>query len=244
MIAPTAISCPNCGAPLLPAAEMVLCVYCNSAVRLQRGEPGAAPTPVVERSLDETQMARIKQLILDGKRPEAVAEYQQATDADLAEASRTIEELENGLSMSVVLGQQLSPLGWLLFFGSLVIFSGAIFASITGRLNPWLAGLLALLSLANLVFYARNLRTSLQFLSAPVARATVIKLVPIGEVKLGRQLVHTFKVLLQVYPEGAPAYQAEMLLPVRDQNMARLRTGVDFKVKYLRENPQRLVYQD
>jgi len=235
----TAITCPSCGAPLLPAAGTVLCVYCNSAIRLQAG--GEA---VVERSLDEGQMARIKQSILDGKRPEAVAEYQQATDANLAEASRTIEELENGLSMGIVLGQQLSPLGWLFFCGSLLVFFGAVYASLTGLLNPWMAGLLALLSLANLVFYARNLRTSLQFLGAPVARAMVIKLVPVGEVKLGRQMVHTFKVLLQVYPEDAPAYQAEMLLPVRDKNLARVRTGVDFKVKYLRENPQRLVYQD
>lgn len=240
----SALACPNCGAPLpAPAANnAVLCVYCNSAIRLQAGE--ATPTAVVEYSLEEAQMARLKQLILDGKKAEVIPEYQQITGASQADAARTIEELENTLSMGIVLRQQLTPLGWGLFVGSLLVLGGCAYAYLNGRLSPWLAAPLALISLANIALYARSLRTSLEFLGAPVARARVLKLAQVGEVRMGRQMVHTFKVLLEVRPEDAPAFQAEMLLPVRHENLERVRTGVDFKVKYLRDNPQRLVYQD
>ena len=241
-----ALLCPNCGAPLPGAAQagVVLCVYCNTAIRLQPNGPTQAMQPVVERSLDAGQMDQLKQLILDGRRDEAAAVYAQLLESSPDEAARSIEALEDGLSRNVILHQQLTPLGWLIFSGALLLLAACLWLGASGRLNLWIAGLLAVLALTNLAVTFRSLRVSLEFFGAPTAPARVLNMVPVGEVQFGSQLVHILKVLLEVQPLDRPVYKAEMLLPVRDANLERAAVGTTLKVKYRRDRPLRLVYDE
>jgi hypothetical protein len=93
-----------------------------------------------------------------------------------------------------------------------------------------------------LFFYGPAVITTLRFLGAPVAPATTLKLAPVGTTRIGGQKVHTLIALLEVRPAQGQPFQAEMLVPVRDQNLARARAGEILRVKYLPGDPPRLIY--
>jgi uncharacterized Zn finger protein (UPF0148 family) len=241
-----ALHCPNCGAPLpaTPLAGAVICLYCNTVIRIQDSSPTQSAQAVAERSMQADRLDRFKQYILDGRKDEAARLYAEILEVDPTEAARAVETLEDGLSRDVILHQQLTPTGWLIFFGSMVLLLASLGLWIFGRLNPWIAVILSLLALANLSVTFRSLLVSLEFLGAPVTDARVLQLTRVGEVKFGGKMVHVLKLLLEIQPAGGQAYQAEMLLPVRDANLKRAAVGTTLRVRYRRDRPTRLVYQE
>src|SRR5687768_11343445 len=89
-------ACPNCGAPhsVAPDVHHVVCVYCNTSLAVLRRTSGSGvATLQAETSISSDQIEQVKQLLIDGKRAEAVALYTNAAKVNAAEAERVIDEM-------------------------------------------------------------------------------------------------------------------------------------------------------
>lgn len=235
----TPLSCPNCGAPLAVTEEqtVALCLYCDTVVRLA---PAPAPSPDAARAADigpET-VHEIKQLLLQGRRSDAIRLYQQAAGVDEAEAAAAVLAFSRQLALGVVQAQQLNPRGALLFLLFLLGLVAAVVAGIAGVIPAWAAMVLGVVALILLWPLARGTLTTIRYLGATRAEATVLRAAPIGEIGEA----HVFRVLLEVRPvDGAP-FPAEMNLPVRRRNVPNLRPGLVLRVKYLCADPSSVVF--
>jgi len=238
----TAFHCPNCGAPLNPdpQRELVICLYCNCTIRLQADS--TQPEAVVESTLTDDDMAHLKQLLIAGRQPEAIQRYQQLTKATAPEAEAVISDLGQHLTFDTIRHQFLTLRGYVFVAASAGLLIISAFAGLSEKLHPLLAVGLAGFSILNLFLFAPAIRTTLQFGGAPTASATILKSAPLGEMKIGGQMVQAFKFLLEVQPASGPAFQAELLVPVREQNLRRAQPGSVIQVKYLPRDPARLMF--
>lgn len=239
---PAALNCPNCGAPIQPGpgASLTLCLYCNTAVRLQPAQPDAPPA--AETALAEADMAAIKQMMLDGKRDEALRLYQQQTGVSTEAAGEAIGDLGRQVSLSIIRRQRLTPagVGYVALY-ALTLVAGILLAT-NGTLHPILGYGVAVFGGLQLLFLLPTILISLRFLRARPAIATTLRLAPIGVYKLRGQLIHTFKVLVEVQPNGEPAFQGELLLPVRAANLPRAQPGARLHVRYLPDASHQIIF--
>jgi hypothetical protein len=230
---PEALSCPNCGAPLTvsPGQELALCLYCNATVSLHGETPGAPP--ILEQTLDEQAMAAVKQTLLDGRTADALSQYRSLSGASEADARQVIEGLGRQVSLAVVRSQQLTRSGVLIVAAFTVILLIGLAGLVSGWLNRWLSAAVVLLTAWNLAYYLPGLRTTLRFRKAPIAPAVTQKVSQIGLIKRRGQDIFTLKVLLEVQPAASEPFLTELILPVREQNLARAVPGTVIQVKYL-----------
>ena len=190
-------------------------------------------------------MEKVKQLLLDGQAGAALELYCQLTGASPEAAREALADLGQKLSLDVVRQQQLTPAGiGIVIIYALVALSGlGLWAS--GRVH-WLVGLVLFFLGAWMVyFYYPALAATLRFRRGKPARAEVINLAEVGVTRLGKQRVRVFALLVEVHPEDcSPPYKAEMRLPVREQNVMRAQPGTSIRVKYLPDQPEKIIYQD
>ncbi len=124
-------------------------------------------------------------------------------------------------------------------FFTLVMSVSAVLG-LSGRLNPWIALLLAGFSAWQLVFFGPSVWISLRFWKAKTAAAVTLKVASIGRIKW--RGIFSVKVLLEVQPTHEPPFQAEMVLPVQEKNLARAIPGEVIQVKYLAEDHSQVIY--
>lgn len=241
-----AINCPSCGATLKISDKQsrAACLYCNSTIQIERSHE-SAPTAVLESTLPEADMLRIKQLLLEGQRQAAENLYIQMSGASPQAAQEALADLGRKLSLDVVRHQQLTPPGILLVGVYALLILTGVLVLVSGRLH-WLVGvLLALYGSWMLYFYYPALASTLEYRRGLPAQAEVLMLSEVGVAKLGRQRVHIFALLVDVHPDSGEApYQAEMLLPVREKNVPRAKAGTSIYVRYLPDQPDIIIYQE
>jgi ribosomal protein L7/L12 len=99
------MTCPNCGAALeyRTNTPVVICKYCNTTLRLKAeivGSPGLGGQSSIDLNpkLDPyhslADLDRIRELLANQQRPEAIRLYMEQTGAGLGEATRAIERLQ------------------------------------------------------------------------------------------------------------------------------------------------------
>ncbi len=236
------LRCPSCGAPApaRPAGELWVCVYCDSVVRLRAG--GAGPQAAVERTLPADQTPAIRQLLLAGRRDEAAAAYRRATGAGEEETAQAVDALAREVSLATVRAQQLSVYGWAALGLATAAIALVAWAAWSGALPPLPALALAAFPASLVLLFLPNLRVSLRYLTAPRAPATVERMAYIGLARVRTGPIHTYRVLLRVVPPDAPAFPAELVLPVRDQNRHKLAPGATFDVRYRPGEPNSVIF--
>jgi hypothetical protein len=236
------LHCPNCGAPIHPSPNqgLLICLYCNTSIRIQTQHD--QPQATAEASLDPDMMAQVKQLLLAGRQDEALRLYQQRTGADPQEAASAVSNLGRQVSMDIVRGQALRPFGILFIVVITFVLVVSVAAGLLGRMHPALAIGLAGFAALNLFFFAPGIRTTIEFLGAAIAPATIVKLAPVGVATMRGRPIHTFKFLLEVQPENGQPFQSELLVPVKGESLARAQPGVVIWVKYLPHNPARMTF--
>ncbi len=239
-----ALNCPNCGAPLRqpPVDGPWFCIYCNSLLQVQ--DRGGSPHPGLENTLDAEAMNSVKQLLISGKRTEAIQRFQQLSGLDFEQARRMIDQMAAEFSIETIFHQQLTPGGITLVAISLFLIPAALLAWWLGGLNPWLAVILVALGGFGLFVYGRAALTTLRYLNAPTAPATTVNFTQIGGVQRGRLRVHTFLILLEVHPKDGPPFQAQAVIPVREENIVRVRQGEVIQVKYLPGRPDSVIFHE
>lgn len=231
-----ALKCPNCGAPLTvkPGEEFTFCLYCNSSIRINRrdetGEHEATHTEIPPELTNE-----IRQLILSGKKEEAVDVYQNNANVDKAEAEKIVESLVRGITIKIMLNRPLSLKGVLfsLLFLILSVIMGYVLISgtVSTTLAKVVAWALLIFSLLNFVSLWRAIITTIKFLTVKWTTATILKYVKIGE----KKKLSFFKILIDVKGYDGQTFQTETNIMIKTENILKLQEGKTLDVKY-REN--------
>lgn len=233
-------TCPNCGAPLGLADRQahVICRYCDLSLRIEAPEPGApaTETKLLPDEVPREQIDRVKQLVLDGKRDEAIQVYGRAAALSAAEAEKAVDALLLPTVRKLVRQVPINAFGFLLTFVVVGSCGGGAAYSARAALDesPAFWGLFAILAFGVvrqiLWFVPKSVSTWVQAFGAEgrarVMKVTVLRpnLVKDGSVAL---------LALEVQPaRGGPAFVDEEVLIVRDTTLAKLEPGNVIRVRY------------
>jgi hypothetical protein len=215
-----------------------VCLYCNSTVRIP---PDDSRPAVVENTLAEADMHALQQLLLAGRREQAVQRYLETTGAGEAAARDAIQELVRQVSVDVVRNQQLTGKGiWYVVLYAVVCLT-AVLAGLAGQIDPLVAITIAALTVWQLWGLLPSIRLSMQFRKAIRAEVTVLKAARLGEIKRRAGQTYAMKLLVEVHPPEGTSYQAELLAPVRETGLGQVQAGKEFHVKYLPDDPQKIL---
>lgn len=224
------LTCPNCGAPLTDQSgqKLWLCIYCNTLIRVAEGDA----EPTVEKTVSTAEMDQVKALLAEGKRDAATALYQQITGLPAEEAETAVETLVKQYAYGIVRRQQLNGVGVVMVILYALALPLSLIAWRQGIFHPVLAILIAGFSALNLLVFERAIRTTIQYLGAPKAKAVIQHYTQTSKVPVRGGDVYTFKVLLEVQPAHGTPFQETMILPVREKNLPKMRQGGAIWVKY------------
>lgn len=234
--------CPGCGAPLAvhEGQRHVICAYCDSSLRIELPAPGGPQVAVrlSDEQVPAAEIERVKQLVLDGRRGDAIAHY-------AAVAGLPVREAEQAVDLLIVpeLGRLLrrAPVDLFYSFVLTLVIGGVTGFGVRWGVLGTLAGdlpgpaVVAAVSALLLVLHLRWLIPKL--VSTYVARrgapghARVVKrtLLRPDYVKGGSAVL----LLLEVRPAtGDPAFLAEEALLVRTTSLDKLLPGNVFRVRY------------
>ncbi|MCU0847072.1 MAG: hypothetical protein MUD12_04225 [Spirochaetes bacterium] len=91
--------------------------------------------------------------------------------------------------------------------------------------------------------FSRAITASIRFRGLKKAGARVVKYFTIGKMKVRGGCVHTVKLYVEVTPEDGGRFRAEMIVPVSDKGIARLKEGLDILVRYDPGNMRKVVFE-
>jgi len=239
-------TCPNCGAPLslTDGQRYVICAYCDLSLLVDLGPRTNPTTPAEPVNLSAAgasadDIRRVKQLIFEGKRPEAVRHYAAAASLSLADAEAAVSSLIVPELLALYRQMPLNAVGFLSL--SLLIFAaagGAAFGCINGAegfgyvVLALVCGLLVALLVRTL---APKALSTLVDAFGTRGQARVVKRVTVHTFPQGH---HAVLLLFEVRPAdgGAPFFDEEPLL-VRAESWEKLAPGNVVWVRY--DEPKR-----
>jgi hypothetical protein len=226
----TSLNCPNCAAPLKvrEGQTVALCVYCGSSIQLTAA--GAAPRPIEQSELTPDILQQINQLLLDGRRAEALALYSQHAGVSATAAREAIDNLAQQLTRRTLLRQPINNLGLALLAGYTLI--GLIAVSWGLSNGSWLIVLLGAgwIGWNWLVFIPATI-IRWRYERGQVAPARVQKIVWLGEMTVRGQSVTAARLWLEVRPAGHPAFPMERNVMLRRESVEQLATGSTVEVR-------------
>jgi hypothetical protein len=224
------LNCPNCAAPLKVRENqtVALCVYCGSSIKIEAD--GTAPQPIEQRELTPDVLGQVNQLLLDGRRAEAMTLYQQQGGVSAAEAREAIDNLAAQLTRRTLLRQPISNLGIAMFVAFTIIGVGALVWGLTH--SSWLIILLGTVWIIWhwLVFLPAAL-VRWQYESGQVAPARVQKVVRLGEIKVRGQPVTAARLWLEIRPQTGATFPVERNVILRQESWHQLSTGCWLEVR-------------
>ena len=227
---PQSLNCPNCAAPLRvrEGQTIALCVYCGSSLKLDVG--GITPQPIAQRELTPDSMQQINQLLLDGRRTEAVTLYQQHSGVSAAEAREAIDHLATQLTRRTMLRQPINNLGIILLLAFTFVGLIALIWGVTN--NSWLiVALSAGWIIWNWLVFVPAALVRWRYETGQAALARVQKMVRLGEMTVRGQPVTAARLWLEVRPNSHPPYQMERNVILRRASVEQLSTGSTIEVR-------------
>ena len=241
------IQCPHCGAPhkVGSAQALGVCAYCNSSFRISWGAEGAPPQLAPSGVKPET-IKKVKQLLTDGLRPDAVRLYQNEAGVSPEEAEQFIAHLLAKIEWSAYDKVPLNKRGEVLVPSFLVLGSVglvwginriAVGALLLGYPVAIVSALMVLLALGNL----QHLITAVRMARAESAEATVLKWAPIGMLKVGAEKVQVVRLLLEVRPHSRSSFQVETNAALSESSMAKVQTSAAVQVKCDPRDPAKIL---
>lgn len=239
MLRAESIQCPRCGAPLpLPSgATAVICAYCNASIRVElpvAGAAGARPTLTMQAIAPDV-VEQVKQLVLAGKRPDAIALYAEHAKLERPAAEKAIDGLLTPLLLSMTRRAPINAFGFFL----VAVILGACVAGLWWSVPrvPVNVGYLLLALLCALVagwhvwwFVPKAISTGVGMWGSE-GRAAILKRVVLKPgFRTGGTLV---AVVMRVEPVGggAPFVDEETML-VRDESLSKLEPGSVIRVRF------------
>jgi hypothetical protein len=245
------LHCPNCAAPLLiqPGQTLALCAYCNSSIKITLPTSGQTESTLAVEQVSPATIVRVKQLLLDGQRAEAVRLYSAEGGGDLGEAEKAVSSLYSAMVVDALGGQPLTWLGWTWLALYVVLLAGAMVFALwrnaagSPALGLLVGGPIALFAGFNLWFFGRNIPATLLLGFGQPAEAEILKAARIGDYKVRgltapAQLVRLW---LEVRPPGGAPQRVEMTRIVKSESVDRLQPGVVIAVRCDSRRPERVI---
>jgi len=234
-----ALTCPNCGAPLdvKPGEDITFCLYCNSTIHIGKHEETGEHQETGEHKVTHMQIppeviSEIKQLVLSGKKEEAIEKYQKAANVGKPEAEKFVDFLLSRLTNVLILNRPLSAKGYLICSLFLVILIATIYALVSGAAKDTLLNtvcwVLLFASAFNLLALNRPIITTIKYLPIKWTKATILKFQFINQ----KKKYSFFKVLLDVKKPDGTSFRSETNIMIKTENAAKLQEGKTIDVKY------------
>ncbi len=235
------MSCPSCGAPLRIAGGQThaICAYCNRSLRLTA--PAAHGGETAESTLAPDDMPpeeieQVKQLVLDGKRDEAIAHYARFAGLPPADAARVVDQVVLPAVQRLMRELPINAFG---FFLTLVIAGGGVALSAWGvsralGASPgfWLlAAAAAYLAVLQMRWFLPKASSTLvdAFGAAGRARVMNCKVLRPGIVQGGTLVLLAFSVEPS---DGSVPFVVEDVLLLADASLPKLAVGNVVRVRF------------
>lgn len=230
-------TCPNCGAPISgkQPAQHAICLYCNVSLTLTSPAGGSAPATFAAQAVASEDVERVKQLVFDGKRDEAIALYAQRAVVSREEAERAVENLL--LSSYLELTQHL-PIGalgvvfhlvWIALATGLSAWGAAHVSESLGYAVPAVLG--GLLALYRTYMLLRHLRATYTHQFGALGRGRVLRRAVVRHRK--ERDDYWILVLFEVTPDdGSAPFVDQETLFVGSPSFAKLAPGNVVRVRY------------
>jgi len=236
------ISCPNCGAPLRQASfdDPWLCLYCNSLIRVE----GDAETPKasLQHGLKADEMEAIKQMLVSGQRQAAIDRFEELSGLETEQVERIIDKMGADFAIKTIFTQQLTRGGMIMVAFCAILVPISLIAWGMGSLNQWLALTYLAIGCYGLYIYGRGALNTLRYRNAPVAEAKTLQFTQIGKIQRGRLRVRAFLFALEVMPVDEPPFRTQIVIPVLEDNVERVKKGEIIQVKYLPDVPGSVIF--
>ncbi|KYF54460.1 hypothetical protein BE08_12930 [Sorangium cellulosum] len=233
----TMTSCSNCGAPLSVKSEQryVICIFCNANLFVERPATGAAVAQIRAQTISKDDIERVKQLLVDGKRDEAVDHYARAASVPRDEAVRAVENVSLSAYWTLIRHMPINGFGFLLH--AVFIFGGAGLAAWAGRqaveslaylLLVVAAGLFAILQLAR---FLRHVASTWVASFGSLGRARVLRCSVVRQ--FAEQDSYLVVALFEVVPDdGSPTFVDQETLLVSEEGLRKLSAGNVVRVRF------------
>jgi hypothetical protein len=225
----TSLNCPNCAAPLQvrEGQTVALCLYCGSSIQLAAG---VLPQPIEQRELTADVLQQINQLLLEGRRADAITLYTQHAGVSAAAAREAIDNLAQQLTRRTLLRQPINNLGLALLASYTLIGLVALIWGLTN--NSWFVALLGAgwIGWNWLVFIPATV-IRWRYERGQPAPARVQQLVRLGEMTVRGQPVTAARLWLEVRPADQPPFQMERNVVLRRESAEKLTTGSTIEVR-------------
>lgn len=126
------VACPSCGAPLplKPSQRHVICVFCNTSSLIHDAQ-GTSPPRLTPQNVSKEDVERVKQLVLDGKRDEAIDLYARTAGVARPEAVVVVNDLLLSEYSRLTRSLPINAFGFLLY---LVVTGLGVGLAVTGAL--------------------------------------------------------------------------------------------------------------
>jgi hypothetical protein len=224
------LNCPNCAAPLNVREQQLvaLCVYCGSSIKLDAA--GAAAHPIAQRELTADMLQHLNQLLLDGRRADAIALYAQHAGVPATEARDAIDNLAKQLTRRTLLRQPINNLGLVLLAVYTLIGLAALIWGLTH--DSWLIALLGAGWIVwNWLVFIPATVIRWRYETGEAAPARVQKMVLLGGMTVRGQPVTAARLWLEVHPAGQPPFQMERNVILRSESVERLAAASIIEVR-------------
>ena len=180
-------------------------------------------------------MNKIKQLILDGKKDEAIELYTNEANVSKEAAIKAVKDIYKQITTRIILDRPLSGKGFLLT-GFIILllmltFYIGIFSDSIPPILKIFTWIIFAFSAVTLLSVIRTFITTVKFFSSKWTDAKVLKFAQIGEDKN----IIIFRILMEVQPQNEGYFQAQTNMPVRKNHLNIIQNGIMLKVKYLKD---------
>ena len=189
-------------------------------------------------SISSAAVTRVKQLLLLGKRDDAIALYAEEAHCERATATATVNEYAVDDMWSVM--GRLNAAGMVIATGFVMLLASSIALGITGGVSwttaAWMGGPAA----AFIVFEGSRFLRTLHYFFARAGAATVVRFALIGK-NAGNDAL--FRLLLEVREPQGSTFRTEINCVLGDEDAAAMKEGYRVRVRYFRGDPTSVLYK-
>ncbi len=233
------ITCPNCGAPHSLAADrrVVVCIYCNTSLLVGTTTSTANNSaPVTAQPVSKEDIERVKQLLIDGRRKEAVSLYASLASVTPAEAEEALGAVVVSSYFALTRAVPLNAIGFVAYGVFIAAGLGlAGWSALRGSSESpaWFVATAAgvVFAVTRAVNCARHLRSTLVHSFGALGRGRVMRRAVLRETKAPPSCL--VAVMFEVTPDdgSAPFVDQENLL-VKTESLQKLSPGNVVRVRF------------
>ncbi len=233
------ITCPNCGAPhsLAPDRRVVVCIYCNTSLLVGTTTSTATnAAPVSAQPVSKEDIERVKQLLVDGRREQAVALYAQLASVTHKDAEEALDAVVVSSYFALTRALPMNAIGFVAYAVFIAAGLGLAWWSAMKGLSEspaWFVATVAgiLFAVTRAVNCARHLRSTLVHSFGALGRGRVMRRSVLREMKANDS--YLLAVMFEVTPDdGSATFVDQENLLIKASSLSKLDAGNVVRVRF------------